>query len=320
MLLDRDLIARAEAGLRPLPWSSLAEKFNVDRLRRIDEVVQSWIESALFGRGSNPEFGILPHGTAFAAGVEVLREDRGAIRRQNAVVLWDADGHASEPIGKLHLVPGAEMLLGLEQYEWARKIIFSVAGYTPDLAVAKGPRTLHFQARDGREFVFGASVCFDNAFDDPYTQPLREGRVDFHLVVSNEAWFVDDQEFDQMLAFSRLIAIETGRSIARATNTGISCVIDPDGRTEALLRVDGHDRQVGGFLRAVVPVPVAVAAPRSVTASAEPAVSADQPLTFFVRFEHLWRAVWLALPLALLAASRFLRVRAGPPLPEISRR
>ncbi len=62
---------------------------------------------------------------------------------------------------------------------------------------------------------------------------------------------------DHMIAFARLDAISTGRSVVRAANSGISCVLDPTGRL--LGRVedsDGHYKMVTGHLSLEVPVPV----------------------------------------------------------------
>ena len=138
----------------------------------------------------------------------------------------------------------------------------------------------------------GVSVCFDNAFEDPYTRAVRAGALDFHLICSNEAWYEESFEYDQMLAFSRLIAIATGRSVVRATNAGVSAVFDPAGRELERLVVGGRDRMVSGTLRADVPVPVA---------------AERESQTLFVRLEHAWSAAWVFLPLAL-----FLRARRRP--------
>jgi apolipoprotein N-acyltransferase len=127
-------------------------------------------------------------------------------------------------------------------------------------------------------------VCFDNVYDDPYTTPVREGRLDFHLVCSNEAWYERSYEYDQMVAFSRLIAIETGRTVVRATNAGISVVLDPAGREVARLEgPGGEDRMVAGTLAVVVPVPD------------DPGAEA----TPFVRFERVLIGAWLGLPFLL---------------------
>jgi apolipoprotein N-acyltransferase len=47
--------------------------------------------------------------------------------------------------------------------------------------------------------------------------------------VSNVAWFGDSLAPSQHLQISRMRAIETGRPMLRATNTGITAIIDPRG-------------------------------------------------------------------------------------------
>jgi apolipoprotein N-acyltransferase len=287
-ILDPQLHEALRAGALPDPWSRMTLKL---------EDVPAWlamednaIGDGLFG--SPPAAGgVIPEGSVFVSGAEYWTAKDGRVRRQNAVFLWKGPGERSQAVGKLHLVPGAETMLGLERWSWIRDRIFALAGYVPDLLEAEGDRVLRFRARDGREFAFGASICFDNAFDDPYAGPLREGDVDFHLVVSNEAWFRSSQEADQMLAFSRLLAIETGRSIVRATNSGVSAVLDPEGREVAHLQVGERDREVRGTLRASVPVPD----------RGDPAGAARAGATPFVRWELAWTGLWLLLPLVLLA-------------------
>jgi apolipoprotein N-acyltransferase len=48
--------------------------------------------------------------------------------------------------------------------------------------------------------------------------------------VSNDAWFGDSLAPHQHLEFARLRALENGRALVRATNTGISSIIDHRGR------------------------------------------------------------------------------------------
>lgn len=244
---------------------------------------------------------VLPAGTSFLAGAEVYAERDGAIRRHNAVALWDADGRRRGIGGKLHLVPGAEQLCGFERFAWIRETTHSVAGYVPDLVPFDRTVVLPLETRSGRAFRFSVTVCFDNTFDDPYTAPLRGEPVDFHLVCSNEAWYLESIEYDQMVAFSRALAIATGRSVVRATNAGITIVLGPDGSEVARLRAsdgDGRDRMVAGTLRATVPVPTDGA-----SASSTP----------FVVTERYWLALWLLAPLLLWISTRrgSLHARGG---------
>ncbi|MCK6448744.1 MAG: hypothetical protein L6Q99_20310 [Planctomycetes bacterium] len=277
-ILDRGLAAEIERGARTDPWAG----FEVDA-----EWVAGWLDvednfvgQGLFGKSRPP--GLLPDGASFLAGAETFVARDGRVRRQNSIVLWDAHGERAGVASKLHLVPSAETLVGLERFAFARHAIGALAGYVPDLLADERTGVLEFAARDGRRYRFGASVCFDNAFDDPYTEPARSGPLDFHLIVSNEAWYKQSHEVDQMLAFSRVVAAQTGRAVVRATNSGASALFGADGRELARLVVDGEDREVGGTLAVTVPVPVEGAA---------------APATAFVRTERLWKLAALVLPL-----------------------
>jgi hypothetical protein len=194
-------------------------------------------------------------------------------------------------------------MLGLEHVGMVREVILELAGYIPDFLGPVGDDpVLAFSARDGRSYRLGAAVCFDNAFDDVFTDAVRRADVDFHVVVSNEAWFERSQESEQMLAFSRLAALSTGRTVVRATQSGTSIVIGPDGRDVARL-VDsiGEDEMVRGYLLATVPVPMASRTPFEASGRAS-----DVPeRTPFVRLERLWFALFTVLPvLVLLSALR----------------
>ncbi|MBK7641722.1 MAG: apolipoprotein N-acyltransferase [Planctomycetes bacterium] len=200
---------------------------------------------------------VMPPGAAFVTGTDVYLSRGGEIRRTTVAMVWGPDGQRLGWGAKHHLVPGGETMCGLERWAWVRDAAFSLAGYIPDLVPGEQTGVLTLPVAGFRSVRLGLSICFDNTFDDPYTEPLRNGALDAHLVLSNEAWYEETNEYDHMLAFSRLAAIESGRAMARVTNSGISCLFAADGSEISRLRVGGKDRMVGGSLLVDVPVPVA---------------------------------------------------------------
>jgi len=74
----------------------------------------------------------------------------------------------------------------------------------------------------------GVSICFEAVFGEDLRRDLPEAT--WLINVSNDAWFKDSAAPHQHLQIARLRALELGRFMARATNTGISAVIDPRGR------------------------------------------------------------------------------------------
>lgn len=74
----------------------------------------------------------------------------------------------------------------------------------------------------------GVSICFEDAFGYEIAKALPAAGV---LVnVTNDAWFTGTTAAAQHLEIARMRALEAGRPMLRAANTGISAVIDYDGR------------------------------------------------------------------------------------------
>jgi apolipoprotein N-acyltransferase len=75
---------------------------------------------------------------------------------------------------------------------------------------------------------FGVSICYEDAYGGEVRKPLPAANV---LVnVSDDAWFGDSLAPHQHLEIAQVRALETGRPLLRATNTGISAIIDHRGR------------------------------------------------------------------------------------------
>lgn len=266
---------------RPPEWVEFPTK--PEHARWMEAMERRHVRQELF------ESGLLPAGCSFLSGAEIYVARDEELRRTTGAMVWGPKGKRLGWGGKLHLVPGGETMAGLERWAWVRDTAFSMAGYVPDLVPALETGVVEVPIEGFRPVRLGLSVCFDNTFDDPYTAPLRRGPVDAHVVLSNEAWYEETCEYDHMLAFSRLAAIESGRAMARVTNSGISCLIGADGSELARLTVGGKDRMVGGALAIDLPVPTAGHAGEE---------------TPYVRFELLLRWLVVLFPLGLLLVWR----------------
>ncbi len=78
----------------------------------------------------------------------------------------------------------------------------------------------------------GISICFEDAFGEEVIMQLPEATL---LVnVSNDAWFADSSAPHQHLQIARMRAKESGRPLLRATNTGVSAIIDHQGRFQSI--------------------------------------------------------------------------------------
>jgi len=78
----------------------------------------------------------------------------------------------------------------------------------------------------------GISICFEDAFGEELINALPEAT--FLVNVSNDAWFDDSWAPPQHLQMARMRALETGRPMLRATNTGMTAIIDEKGEIKSL--------------------------------------------------------------------------------------
>jgi apolipoprotein N-acyltransferase len=125
---------------------------------------------------------------------------------------------------KRHLVPFGE---------------FIPPGFGWILAVLRIPLTdFERGARDQPPLEAGGAkwavaVCYEDIFGEEVIDALPEAGI--LLNVSNDAWFGESLAADQHLQFSQMRALETGRWMVRATNTGVTAAIDEKGRVTARL-------------------------------------------------------------------------------------
>jgi len=122
---------------------------------------------------------------------------------------------------KRHLVPFGEFLpletLLRPVLDW---LVIPMSNFTPGSSrrpsISIGP------------YLASISICYEDAFGEEVIQALPEAA--FLVNASNDAWFGDSLAPHQHLQIARMRALETGRMMLRATNTGISAIIDEKGR------------------------------------------------------------------------------------------
>ncbi len=77
------------------------------------------------------------------------------------------------------------------------------------------------------------NICYEDAFGEEIIRALPQATL---LVnVTNDAWYGDSHAAMQHNQLSQMRALETGRMLLRATNTGVTSVIGTDGHVQAAL-------------------------------------------------------------------------------------
>ena len=92
--------------------------------------------------------------------------------------------------------------------------------------------------REGQIPIFAAiTICYEDVFGDELATRLRNSKEQANLLINmtNLAWFGNSQAPTQQLRLSQLRSLETGLPAIRATNTGITAALGPDGKILAEL-------------------------------------------------------------------------------------
>ena len=76
-------------------------------------------------------------------------------------------------------------------------------------------------------YPFITLICYEDVFSDLSIRGLPDAA--FLVNVTNDGWFGDSIEPHQHLQMARMRAMETGRFLLRATNTGMTAVVSPKG-------------------------------------------------------------------------------------------
>jgi apolipoprotein N-acyltransferase len=152
-------------------------------------------------------------------GAPVLETDR---RYYNAVVSLGAS--PTQGYAKSHLVPFGEFVP--PGFGWIVTVLT-----IPLSDFARGTDSQRPLQLAGQRVA--PNICYEDAFGTEIIRQLPEATL---LVnVSNVAWFGDSLAPAQHLRIARMRSVETGRTMLRATNTGVTAIVDPRGAVVARL-------------------------------------------------------------------------------------
>ncbi|MCR2762089.1 apolipoprotein N-acyltransferase [Microbacterium sp. zg.B48] len=159
----------------------------------------------------------------------------------NTSMLWRADEGAVQIYDKRHPVPFGEYVPDRAFFEpFAPDLIGLIQReYTPGTAAP-------FFDLSG--VGVGLAICFDVIYDDVIWDGAQAG-AEVYMFQTNNADFRGTDENLQQLAFARMRAIETGRSVVNLSTVGTSQVIAPDGAT-----IDGLAADEAGHMLTKVPL------------------------------------------------------------------
>ncbi|MCX7821261.1 MAG: apolipoprotein N-acyltransferase [Brevinematales bacterium] len=128
---------------------------------------------------------------------------------------------------KIHLVPFGEWMPGYDSIPIVKKVmeIEGAGSFVP---------STNFNVIQGRKSRFRVLVCYEDMFPS-LARIFIKKRVNYFINGTNDGWAYKlgfKHPMYQHLAGAILTSVSVRRPIARAANTGITCIIKPDGRIE----------------------------------------------------------------------------------------
>ena len=171
-------------------------------------------------------------------------------RYYNSTLLFNEQGELKGHYAKIHLVPFAELIPGIENpivFKLLNKIANFSSGWTP------GKQLTYFNIKanslinsnkayvrninidlpplaDNEAYVkISTPICFDDAFTDTM-RPLYLNGSEVFYNVSDDSWSLTKSSEYQHFVIASYRAIEYRTTLVRTTNAGYTVVVDPAGK------------------------------------------------------------------------------------------
>jgi apolipoprotein N-acyltransferase len=152
------------------------------------------------------------------------RNPNGHYDEYNSADFFQPDGTYAGRYDKMRLVPFGE-------YVPYKPLFFFAGDLLGSLPFVPGVQRRLF-ASQGRQY--GVFICYESIFGDDIRRFVNDG-AEVLVNISDDGWYGDSSAPWEHLDMVRMRAIENGRWIVRATNTGITAAIDPLGRVTATM-------------------------------------------------------------------------------------
>jgi apolipoprotein N-acyltransferase len=212
---------RARAGTIVQDYLDLTRRAAAEGARFI-----LWPESALpFFFEEDPIAGAAVRQVAVETGTTLLvgsdQIDRTPPARYfNAAFLIDPAGTVAAVYRKVHLVPFGEYVPLKRLLFFAGPLIQAVSDFSEGDRIVMLPVAGH---------TASTAICYEVVYPHLARAATQAGS-ELLTTITNDAWFGRSSAARQHFEMASLRAIEQGRYLARAANTGISGIVDPYGR------------------------------------------------------------------------------------------
>ena len=153
-------------------------------------------------------------------GSDQVDRSQRPLRMYNAAFLVTPAGETAAVYRKIHLVPFGEFIPFKGVAAFVSPLVDSIGEFAPGDAMVMLPVGSH---------LISTAICYEVVYPALVRQAVQGGS-ELLTTITNDAWYGESSAPYQHFAMASMRAIEQGRYLARAANTGISGVVDPYGR------------------------------------------------------------------------------------------
>ena len=150
-------------------------------------------------------------------------EKQGDINH-NALFAFDPQGQLNPTAyAKRRLVPFGEFIPMEKFIKTVVPLLADLNARSADLDPGEGSNIIHTELGN-----IGGIICFDSIYEELSRASVLDG-AQLLVISTNDSWFSDSAALSMHNRQSVLRAVENGRYVIRAANTGISSIISPTG-------------------------------------------------------------------------------------------
>jgi apolipoprotein N-acyltransferase len=144
----------------------------------------------------------------------------------NSAILLDGDGRVAGRYDKVQLLAFGEYIPGVDYFPWLRKILpIGSARFT----AGKAAGLIDLQGPGGRIWKLGPVICYEDILQG-FLREVGQLHPDLLVNLTVDSWYGADSEPWEHLALAVFASVELRVSMVRAVNSGVSALIDPNGR------------------------------------------------------------------------------------------
>jgi len=232
---ERVQVGLAQANLPPPALRDRVERFRRElrithelRRRNVDFVV--WTETVVLGVPEEHAEAYLQTlftrqlGVPTLIGAVLTRGEARERRLLNSALATGQDGKLTGHYEKHLLFPVGERLPLFDTFPALYASLPNAMNFAPGTSLEPVQLAGH---------PVTVLICYEDIFPGFVNDAVGHGRPEMLINLTNDAWFGDTSEPWMHLALAKFRAVEHRRYLLRATNSGVSAIIDPVGRIVA---------------------------------------------------------------------------------------